>query len=203
MFNLMELTRSMPQSGYALLGIQKAELSDLAQHQYLVAMIAWQLAMGANRAGAKLNIEKVLELALVHDLGELFGGDIAMPYGHYNKKAKKLAKTFEEENLRYLSRFFGREKNYALKLFEEVKKQKTDEGLVVKLADYMECSHYRSYMNAVDRQDQDLNMEKMRSFLKRVKDQAARAYLASSLEIWHKDFFRVQGQTNIMRSFWE
>ena len=31
LFKLLELTRSMPQSGYALLGLPKGQLSDLAQ----------------------------------------------------------------------------------------------------------------------------------------------------------------------------
>jgi 5'-deoxynucleotidase YfbR-like HD superfamily hydrolase len=203
LFNLLELTRSMPQSGYALLGLPKDQLSDLAQHQYLVAMIAWQLARGANRAGANLNVEKVLELALVHDLGELFGGDIAMPYGHANKKAKKLAKAFEEENLKYLSKFFGDDKKYVAKIFEEIKEHKTDEGIVAKLADYIECSHYRLYMNAVDKNDQEFNLEKINGFLKKMKDPAAKKYLSECVESWHKNFFKTQGRTNIMRSFWE
>ena len=56
LFKLVELTRSQPQTGYVLAGIKTDELSNLAEHHYLVTFIAWQLARAANRAGAKLSI---------------------------------------------------------------------------------------------------------------------------------------------------
>ena len=61
LFKLMELTRSQPQYGYALSGIQQDELSNLAEHHYLVTFIAWQLAAHVKGAGAKIDIQKVLE----------------------------------------------------------------------------------------------------------------------------------------------
>ncbi len=107
LFKLLEITRSQPQYGYALAGIPKGELSDLAQHHYLVTFIAWQLALSVQSKGAKINVQKVLEYSLIHDLGELFGGDIAMPYAKANPKARILAKAFEAENQKYLANFFG------------------------------------------------------------------------------------------------
>jgi len=41
LFKLVELTRFQPQYGYALAGIPKEELSNLAEHHYLVTFIAW------------------------------------------------------------------------------------------------------------------------------------------------------------------
>src|SRR3989338_10565812 len=128
LFKLVEITRSQSQYGYALSGIQKHELSDLACHHYLVTFIAWQIARSLNRAGATLNIEKVLEFALTHDLGELFGGDIAMPYGAINPRARKLAKAFEEENQRFFSQFFGEDRAHLKALTKEILNAKSDEA---------------------------------------------------------------------------
>ena len=69
LFKLIELTRSQPQYGYALAGIQQDELSNLAEHHYLVTFVAWQLASQVKRAGANIDIQKVLEFCLIHDLG--------------------------------------------------------------------------------------------------------------------------------------
>jgi len=51
LFQLIQLTRSQPQYGYALSGIKQDDLSNLAEHHYLVTFIAWQLALLAKRAG--------------------------------------------------------------------------------------------------------------------------------------------------------
>jgi len=75
----MELTRSQPQYGYALAGIQQDELSNLAEHHYLVTFIGWQIASNLRQVGADVDVQKILEFCLIHDLGELFGGDISMP----------------------------------------------------------------------------------------------------------------------------
>src|SRR5581483_5063728 len=140
LFRLIELTRSQPQYGYILAEIPKAQLSDLAQHHYLVTFIAWQLAAAANRAGGEINTEKVLEYALVHDLGELFGGDIAMPYAQANPPAREAAKSFERENQKYISRFFEDGQAEVQTLFTEVMQATTNEALIAKIADYVEVT---------------------------------------------------------------
>ena len=94
------------------------------------------MAKNLKALGANLNVEKVLEYAMVHDLGELLGGDISMPYARANRKAYRLAKAFEMENQRYLSKFFGKlAKNYR-QLGAEVLNAKTDEARIAKISDY-------------------------------------------------------------------
>lgn len=146
LFKLMELTRSMPQYGYVLGGMKKEQLSDLAQHHYLVAFFAWQLALAAQCKGVNIDLARTLEIALVHDLGELFGGDIAMPYAQVNPEAKKASKVFETINQEFLSEFFP-DKDYFDALMEEVMNAQSIEGIVVKLADYMEVTNFLLYAN--------------------------------------------------------
>src|SRR3989344_8529769 len=97
LFKLMQLTRSQPQYGYVPGGVQQDELSNLAEHQYLVTFIAWQIARQLKSRGSKIDVLKVVEFSLVHDLGEVFGGDISSYYRKANPKALKYAKAFEEE----------------------------------------------------------------------------------------------------------
>src|SRR5690606_29298080 len=93
--------------------------------------------------GAKINPSKVLELCLIHDLGELFGGDISRPYAMANPKARKLAKAFEAENQNYIRKYLG---TVDQEIWDEVMEPVTDEGIIYKIADVMECGHFLKYM---------------------------------------------------------
>lgn len=194
LFRLIELTRSQPQYGYALAGIPKDELSDLAQHHYLVAFIAWQLAVNLNAKGAKLSVEKVLELSLVHDLGELLGGDISMPYARANPKARKLAKNFEQENLNYLSSYFGSQASSFRKNTGEIMEAKTDEGQLAKVADYLEATHYKLYMGRLSEGDIHMAEKGLNSKIAKFKDQVAKKEMAEFIKSWSKDLMQARGK---------
>ncbi|OHB15498.1 MAG: hypothetical protein A2431_00800 [Candidatus Zambryskibacteria bacterium RIFOXYC1_FULL_39_10] len=180
----MELTRSQPQYGYALAGIQQDELSNLAEHHYLVTFTAWQLASQVKKAGAKIDIQKVLEFCLIHDLGELFGGDIAMPYARANPKAKIHAKAFEEENQRFLSKFFGNQSDYFKELGREILNAKSDECIIAKIADYIEVTHYKQYVKVFSKFDTDLVKPKLMEMIGKMKDPIAKRELNKFIKSW-------------------
>lgn len=187
LFKLIELTRSQPQYGYALAGIPKQDLSDLAQHHFLVSFIAWQLARNLKAAGATISIEKVLEYAMVHDLGELLGGDIGMPYARANPRAYRLAKNFEIENQRYLSKFFGPEgKNYK-KLSQEILNPKSVEAIVAKIADYVEVVHYKQYVGMLTAGDVEMSGAKIARNIRKIKDKVARVGLEKFASAWSRE----------------
>jgi 5'-deoxynucleotidase YfbR-like HD superfamily hydrolase len=184
LFKLLELTRSQPQYGYALSGIAQNEMSNLAEHQYLVSIFAWVLAKRLESVGAKVNVQKVLEYSLVHDLGELFGGDISMPYAQVNKKARKLAKAFEAENIRYFSKFFGEQQKNFKKLGREIQDAKSDDALVAKIADYLECVHYKFYVKNLAVSDVKLNGKKLLEMTKKLKDKVAKTEMQKFINEW-------------------
>lgn len=190
LFKLVELARSQPQTGYVLSGIRTDELSNLAEHQYLVTFFAWQMARSANREGAKLDIEKVLEFALIHDLGEILGGDIASPYAKVNRKAYRAAKAFEEENQRFLAKYFGPDAKHFRDLIKEVMDAKTDEALYAKAADFVECTHYLSYMGQLSKRSIDLAKDKLESYIQKIKGPAAKSFLRKFLSEWMLDLPR-------------
>lgn len=182
---LMQMTRAQPQYGYVIAGIQKAELSDLAQHHYLVAFTAWHLTRLIKQSGGKINAERVLEICLLHDLGELFGGDIAMSYAKANPAARKLAKAFERENQLYLAKMLG-DGELINTLFSEAEEPKSDEGQVAKIADYIEVTHYKEYVGRRTAGDIRLVKGRMLEMAGKVKDNKTRQFLKKFLNEWAK-----------------
>ena len=188
LFKLMQLTRSQPLYGYVIGGVQKNDLSNLAEHHYLVTFIAWQLARQVKSKGANINVEKVLEFAMVHDIGELFGGYISMPYARANPKAREYAKAFEEENQKFLSKFFGSEEAYFKKLGHEILDAKSDEALIAKIADYLEHIHYKQYIKVIS---QKTDIDSLRPVLKlkisKIKDPVAKKEIDKFTKDWLKN----------------
>lgn len=184
LFKLFEVTRTQPQYGYALSGLRRHELSNLAEHHYLVTMIACQLALAVQSAGAAINVQRVLEFALVHDLGELLGGDISMPYAKANPKARQLAKAFEAENQQYLSQFFGEQSANYLVLSAESSDPQSDEAIIAKVADYIEVTHYKLYMGLFSQADLDLIVPKLQGVIAKLQDEKAKAALTSFVQDW-------------------
>ena len=74
--------------GWLERGLSEAHCESVAEHSFGVAMLA--LLLGRNRP--ELNLEKVLRLALIHDLGEAHVGDLTP-----NDAVPKAEKTAREE----------------------------------------------------------------------------------------------------------
>lgn len=183
LFKIIEITRDQVQYGYNLAGIQKHELSDLAQHHYLVTFIAWQLCRQIKNAGGNINTERVMEIAMVHDLGELMGGDINSFYAKINPKARTLAKEFEHENNLFLGKFFGDDEEYYQKLILEMGSLNTDESLVAKVADYMEVLCYKQRLKKLLPQD-DAFANSIQNIGQKIKDEISRSTIIKILQEW-------------------
>jgi 5'-deoxynucleotidase YfbR-like HD superfamily hydrolase len=184
LFKLIELTRSQPQYGYALSGIKQDDLSNLAEHHYLVTFIAWQLGRMVIRDGAKIELAKVLEFALIHDLGELFGGDISMPYAKANPEARKYAKAFEAENHKFFSKYFADDQDHFAALSAEILDAKSDESILAKIADYIEVTHYKLYMDKMSHADLELVGPKLKEVIQKLSDEKAKESLTKFIDSW-------------------
>ncbi len=81
----------MPRRGWVINQIKNPE--SIAEHTFRAAILAWVLA----KRKKGINIERLLNIALVHDLCEVYAGDIT-PYDSVlprsNKKLKELMKTW-------------------------------------------------------------------------------------------------------------
>ena len=190
-FRLLEVCRSQPQYGYVVSGIKKSELSDLAQHHFLVTFFAWQIARQVIGHGCRINVERILEISLLHDLGELFGGDISLPYGIANPKASKLAKEFEAENQRYIVRMLGDE-GYYQPIFEEANRPNSVEGVIAKMADYLEVTHYKDYIGRMTVGDIRVIKQRLEVLITNLKDKKARAFLLKYLKEWSDEMQKIK-----------
>lgn len=184
LINLLQITRIQPQYGYAIAG-GNTRLSNLAEHHYLVTIFAWQLCEIVNKAGAEIDTYKVIKFCLLHDIGELFGGDIGMYYAKSNPKAREYAKQFEEENQKFISRFFEN-KDEVLELTKEILESASDESHIAKISDYLEATHYKLFNGQLKKKDIELIVPKIEEKIEKFKNKIAKDKLQQFVESWRK-----------------
>ncbi len=184
LINLLEITRAQPQYGYAVAG-GNVRIGNLAEHHYLVTMIAWQLAVLVNKKGASVDVLKVIKFCLLHDIGELFGGDIGMYYAKANPQARSFAKQFEEENQKFLSDFFVN-KDEMKSLSKEILESESDEAHIAKIADYLEVTHYKFYNGLLKGKDRELIAPKLLEKANKITDKIAKSELLAFIKEWQK-----------------
>lgn len=68
--------KKMPRTGFVWLGIKNPE--TIAQHAFRVALMNWILA---RKTKPKMNLEKIIKISLVHDLCEVYAGDMTPYWG--------------------------------------------------------------------------------------------------------------------------
>lgn len=119
--------KEVKRAGWIARGISNAE--SVSDHSFRLALLA--LVYGKE---LKLNVGKCVELALIHDLHEIYSGDIIWPtadkekkFGEEKKGIEKLCKLLPEK-----------EKKELLALWKEYNEKKTDEAKLVHDLDKIE-----------------------------------------------------------------
>lgn len=100
------------------------ELDNDVEHSYRVAMLCWMLI---DEYGLKLDTNKVIRYALIHDLPEVYAGDISM---HASLKLLKNKKANEAKATKKLIKNFRRQKSVWKDLREYEKKKDTESRFV-------------------------------------------------------------------------
>lgn len=75
--------KKMPRRGWVIRDIKNPE--SIAEHTFRVAIMAWILG---DRKKKNFNMEKLIKMALIHDLCEVYAGDTT-PYDSILPKSKK------------------------------------------------------------------------------------------------------------------
>ncbi|MFQ5351236.1 MAG: HD domain-containing protein [Thermoanaerobaculia bacterium] len=75
----------LPRTGYALRGVDEAE--SIAEHGFHLGVLVWAVAPSV----PEVDLARVLELALVHDLAEIRIGDLPRTAGRYLPEGAKAA----------------------------------------------------------------------------------------------------------------
>lgn len=109
---------------------------SVADHSYFCAYIAAILAQLLEKQGIELNKEKALEMALVHDMEEIFSGDIVTPFKYYSAEVTEAIKKVNQE---LIGDVFGDlpqdTASHFISLWNEEGEGETIEAQVVKVAD--------------------------------------------------------------------
>ena len=124
--------KGMPRRGWVIREVKNPE--SIAEHIFRVTIMAWVLA---DKKDKKMNIEKLLKMALIHDLCEVYSGDIT-PYDSILPKDKKKRR----ELLKTWPRFTEKERK---KLAE--KKNKKEKAGLEKLIKNLPASLKREIMS--------------------------------------------------------
>ena len=127
--------KQMPRTGWLLCNVSLTDVEDVAQHTFDVAAITLLLADELERTGTKLNRERALSMAVVHDWAEASIGDFpytALKYlGPAGTKKRFEKRAFED----LLGRLPNKEKY--LKLWQEYSEKHSPEAKLVHAADYL------------------------------------------------------------------
>jgi putative hydrolases of HD superfamily len=67
--------KSLPRTGWLDRGLDALRVESVADHSFGVALLAWVCALQRQAEGAAIDPERVLKLALIHDLAEAETGD--------------------------------------------------------------------------------------------------------------------------------
>ena len=133
---LTELMRlkSVPRIGWLLRGVRDVE--SVAAHSYGVAVVAMLIADRACHRGMKVNVERVLRMALLHDLTETRTGDLPSTIKRYfgKKNVKDADHLIAEEIFAGLD---GIGEEY-LKLWRDYEDRGSIESKIVKAADKLD-----------------------------------------------------------------
>lgn len=133
---LAELMRlkSTPRIGWLLRGVRDVE--SVAAHSFGVAVIAMLLADRARSRGVEVNVERLLRMALLHDLTETRTGDLPSTIKRYFGKAS--IKAADEAIAIEIFAQLGDFRESYLELWSDYEHRASVESRLVKAADKLD-----------------------------------------------------------------
>lgn len=126
--------KALPRTGWLLRGVRSGE--SIADHVFGVAWMAMLLADCAVAAGLPVNVEKVLRMALLHDLSEARTGDLPSTIKPYFSGAT--LKQADEQATQEILAPLGAGSAAYLALWHEYEQRSSLEARIVKAADKLD-----------------------------------------------------------------
>lgn len=115
----------------------------VAEHSFYVAMIARAICGELSERGVRVNTQEVLEKALIHDIEEMFSGDIIQPFKYSDPTLKEL---IDKLNLKSVDQAFeGLPPTLAahlINLWKNYHAEKKLEDKIVKISDRLSLIAY-------------------------------------------------------------
>lgn len=159
-------SKSIKRTGWVREGIKDSE--SVAEHSFKLAVLAFILA-----PQLKVDQDKLIKMAIIHDLGEIKTGDVVTARGgKVDYQIKEIKETEEKE---FIRKIFKNHKEF-VSLFEEITERKTEESKLLAQLDRLEMAFQAleyEKEQGVDLSeffvDADLNIKD--PFLKEIMDQ--------------------------------
>ncbi len=136
-FLRVQWTKELPRQGFVTLGFKRNEADSVAAHSFATAILAYELAVAHNHEGKKpiVDEDKVLKMALFHDLAETIVGDVGS-FVKYLDKGK--FRDIEDKGMEILVENLIN-KDEILSLYKEYSERKTLEARFAKAADHIDA----------------------------------------------------------------
>lgn len=109
---------------------------SVAEHSFFVAYIATIMCELLEKDGEKIDKEKAIEMALAHDMEEMFSGDILGPFKHKLPEVSVAIRTLNQEMIKEVFADLPQDlARHFISLWEEEGQRQTTEAQIVKVAD--------------------------------------------------------------------
>jgi 5'-deoxynucleotidase YfbR-like HD superfamily hydrolase len=118
------------------------------EHMGAVTMISMLFSDYFNKIGIRNDTEKVMRIAITHDLDEAVVGDVPhdakYQFGEHSKKLRKALEQLSNSNVESMYNMIKRKdlRSMYMSLYKEQKTRKSVESKIVKLADYIDVIIY-------------------------------------------------------------
>jgi putative hydrolase of HD superfamily len=132
--------KKMVRSGWLYSGVSKTDVESVADHSYMVSLLSLIIALSKQEKGENINLEKVLIMALLHDLPESVSQDIDRRIRKFSPEKYDAFKKELDKNA-FESLINNLPKNMVDKLlpyYQELSEGKSQEAKIVIEADRLE-----------------------------------------------------------------
>ena len=133
--------KCIPRSGWLSHRISLQDVESVADHSFSTSVLSMVLANCELKMGKRVNVERVLKMALLHDLTEVLTFDISKTYLEYlGARGRKIKNEIEKSACVHLSEAmkpFGLSEDYAA-VCDEYFEDRTIEAHIVHAADRLD-----------------------------------------------------------------
>jgi len=124
----VSILKNTPRTGWLQCGVPPHEAETVAEHTFEAVSILMAFAFSSDE---RVDAKKMLIMGIVHDFGEAVSGDI--PKGLTEVIGRRIKREAELEIMKNVAASSGLPN--ILNIFEEYERRKTDEAILVKVAD--------------------------------------------------------------------
>lgn len=131
--------KAIPRSGWISHGISFQDVESVADHSYSTSAIAMLLADIERQGGRRVKIERILRLAILHDLAESLTFDISKSYLEYlGKEGEAIKRKLERAAWTHITKNIPSMRGDYMELMAEFDAEETLESQIVHAADMLD-----------------------------------------------------------------